>query len=111
MSVRVNFWNPAAVASINQGIAPVREPGLDQMMRRNASRLRATTDVREAVLRSEITFVVVPTPSGADGTFSMQFVLNAAEKIALALPGEGGEIEDQNGHAVEKIRDGDLRRR
>src|SRR5580692_4020483 len=77
--------NPAAVSAINEGIAPVREPGLDQMIRRNASRLWATTDVREAVMRSEITFVVVPTPSGPDGTFSMQFVLRAAEKIAQAL--------------------------
>jgi UDPglucose 6-dehydrogenase len=82
--------NPAAVSAINEGIAPVREPGLDQMIRRNASRLWATTDVHEAVMRSEITFVVVPTPSGPDGTFSMQFVLRAAEKIAQALRDKSG---------------------
>ena len=77
--------NPAAVEAINQGIAPVREPGLDQMIRRNASRLSATGDFRQAILKSDITFMVVPTPSGPDGTFSLSFVLSAAEKIALAL--------------------------
>ena len=77
--------NPEIVAAINQGRAPVREPGLDEMIRRNAARLRATTDMKEAIGHSEITFVVVPTPSGPDATFSLKYVLNAAEPIAQAL--------------------------
>lgn len=77
--------NPAFVDAINAGRAPVREPGLEEMIARNASRLSATTDVQDAVTRTEITFVVVPTPSGPDAMFSLRYVLNAAEPIAAAL--------------------------
>jgi len=77
--------NPAFVEAINQGRATVREPGLDEMIARNAERLSATTNIAEAVEKTEITFVVVPTPSGPDGTFSLRFVLNAAESIAEGL--------------------------
>jgi UDPglucose 6-dehydrogenase len=82
--------NPAAVDLINQGRAPVREPGLDEMIRRNASHLSATNDLEAAVSQTEITFVVVPTPSGPDGTFSLRYVLTAAESIARALRNKGG---------------------
>lgn len=82
--------NPAAVDAINHGRAPVREPGLDEMIRRNASHLSATGDLEAAVLRTEITFVVVPTPSGSDGTFSLRYVLAAAESIARALRNKSG---------------------
>ena len=44
----------------------MREPGLDEMIQRNASRLSATTDLSAAVSATEITFVVVPTPSGPE---------------------------------------------
>jgi len=77
--------NPAHVAAINQGISPVREPGLDEMIRRNASRMSATDDIGSAIASTEITFMVVPTPSGPDGTFSLKYVLNAIEPIARAL--------------------------
>src|SRR5580658_5983793 len=77
--------NPKSVDAINQGIAPVREPGLDEMIRRNAARLSATGDVGSAIARTDVTFIVVPTPSGPDGTFSIKFVLNAIEPIGEAL--------------------------
>jgi UDPglucose 6-dehydrogenase len=77
--------NPASVDAINKGVSPVREPGLDEMIRKNASRLSATGDVGAAISVTDITFIVVPTPSGPDGTFSTQFVLNAIEPIAKAL--------------------------
>jgi UDPglucose 6-dehydrogenase len=77
--------NPDFVDSINAGRAPVREPGLDEMIARNAAHLSATTDIEDAIARTEITFVVVPTPSGPDATFSLQYVLDAAEGIGRAL--------------------------
>ena len=73
------------VDSINAGRAPVREPGLDEMIARNAAHLSATTDLGEAVAKTEITFVVVPTPSGPDATFSLRYVLDAADGIGRAL--------------------------
>jgi UDPglucose 6-dehydrogenase len=74
-----------AVTAINEGRAKVREPGLDEMIAKNAGRLSATGDFESAVGRTEITFVVVPTPSGPDATFSLQYVLKAAESIGRAL--------------------------
>jgi UDPglucose 6-dehydrogenase len=77
--------NPAFVKALNEGQAPVREPGLDEMIHRNTSRLSATTSFEDAILRTDLTFVIVPTPSGPDKTFSLQYVLSAAESIAQAL--------------------------
>src|SRR5580658_512440 len=77
--------NPSAVDAINEGRVLVREPGLDELIRTNSSRLSATTDLEAAVKRTDITFVVVPTPSLPDGTFSLQYVMAAAERIGHAL--------------------------
>lgn len=77
--------NPAAVLALQEGHAPVKEPGLEEMIRANRTRLSATQDFDEAILATEATFIIVPTPSGADGTFSMHHVLSAAERIGSAL--------------------------
>jgi UDPglucose 6-dehydrogenase len=77
--------NPAFVAAINQGRAPVNEPGLAEMIRANHERLRATQDYEEAILATETTMIIVPTPSDPDGTFSLRYALSAAEKIGAAL--------------------------
>jgi UDPglucose 6-dehydrogenase len=77
--------NPAFVAALQQGRAPVNETGLAEMIHGNRERLTATQDFEEAILGSEITFIIVPTPSGPDGTFSAKYVLDAAEQIGAAL--------------------------
>lgn len=76
---------PKVVACINEGCPPVQEPGLGDLITCCNGRLTATTDLRAAVLASEATFVVVPTPSEADGRFSIQFLLDACDKIGQAL--------------------------
>ncbi len=48
-------------------------------------RLHATTDAADAVARTDVTFVIVPTPSGADGAFSNAHVIAAVRKIGAAL--------------------------
>ena len=93
--------NPGYVDAINAGRAPVREPGLDEMIARNAAHLSATTDLQDAIARTDVTFVVVPTPSGPDATFSLQYILNAAESIGqrsgrqIRLP-PGGDFEHRD---------------
>lgn len=77
--------NPAFVEQINQGKAPVQEPGLAEMLERNRDRIRATTDYAEAVVGSNATFIIVPTPSEASGGFSIRYVLTAIEQIGQAL--------------------------
>ena len=80
--------NPASVAALQDGRAPVNEPGLPEMIEANRERLAATQDYGEAVLGSEVTFIIVPTPSDPGGRFSMRYVLSAAEKIGAALRGK-----------------------
>jgi UDPglucose 6-dehydrogenase len=77
--------NPGYVLALQQGHAPVNEPGLEQMVHANRERLTATMDFDKAILETEATFIIVPTPSDPDGTFSMRYVLDAAEKIGAAL--------------------------
>jgi UDPglucose 6-dehydrogenase len=77
--------NPVSVAALQEGRAPVREPGLAEMIHANRARLSATLDCDEAILATDVTFIIVPTPSEADGTFSMRYVLSAAAHIGAAL--------------------------
>lgn len=77
--------DPRKVEAINCLEPPVYEPGLGEMLRRAGSCLRATTDLREAVLATQATFVVVATPSQPDGHFSLEHVLGACQTIGEAL--------------------------
>jgi len=77
--------NPAYVAAIQEGRAPVNEPNLAAMIQANRPRLSATEDCAAAVRATDITFIMVPTPSEPHGGFSMKYVLSAAEKIGAAL--------------------------
>jgi UDPglucose 6-dehydrogenase len=77
--------NADYVAAIQQGHAPLRETGLEEMIQANRERLSATMDCEEAVLATDVTFIIVPTPSDPDGTFSLRNVMIAAEKIGAAL--------------------------
>jgi UDPglucose 6-dehydrogenase len=77
--------NADYVAAIQQGHAPLRETGLEEMIQANRERLSATTDYQQAVLATDATFIIVPTPSDPDGTFSLRNVMLAAEKIGAAL--------------------------
>jgi UDPglucose 6-dehydrogenase len=82
--------NPAFVDALQNGLPPVNEPGLAEMIQANRERLTATLSYEEAILATEVTFIIVPTPSGEDGRFSMRFVLSAAEKIGAALRKKNG---------------------
>ncbi len=78
--------NPQFVSAINEeGRPPVREPGLQEMITANHERLTATHSYEEAILATDLTFIIVPTPSGPDGRFSLEYVMKAAEKIGAAL--------------------------
>jgi UDPglucose 6-dehydrogenase len=77
--------NPGFVAAINHGKAPVNEPALQELIDTNRERLSATGSYEEAILKTEVTFIIVPTPSDPDGCFSMKYVLSAAGEIGAAL--------------------------
>lgn len=77
--------NASFVGALNEGRAPVPEPGLQELISQNRPRLRATLDYAEAVANSEISFIIVPTPSQGDGTFSIEYLLAACREIGAAL--------------------------
>lgn len=76
--------NEERIANLKQGILPIYEPGLEEMVKRNmtAGRLNFTTDYREALNGAEIAFIAVGTPSGVEGEADLQYVRSAAESIA-----------------------------
>lgn len=77
--------NPEVVARINEGRAPVAEPGLAELVARNRERLSATVNTEKAAAAAELVFIVTPTPSAPDGTFSLDFVLSAGQAVGRAL--------------------------
>ncbi len=77
--------NREFVDAINAGRAPVDEPRLQDLIDANRERLRATTEMGEAVLATDVTFVIVPTPSDSAGRFSNAAVLDAMRSIGAAL--------------------------
>ncbi len=77
--------NAEFVQRINDGKAPVYEPGLEELIAESRPRLSATTDSHAAVASTEITFILVPTPSDGEGAFMLRHVLQCVEAIAQAL--------------------------
>ncbi len=77
--------NKRFVDAVNNGIAPVYEPGLQELMDSSRDRLRATQDYDEAIRSSDITFLIVPTPSRGDGDFSDRHLKDALLSLSSAL--------------------------
>ena len=79
----------AKVEALRQGVMPIYEPGLEEMVRRNMAdgRLGFTTDARAAVEQSVIVFICVGTPPKPDGETDLSYVEEVAREIALALNG------------------------
>jgi UDPglucose 6-dehydrogenase len=73
------------VDAIKQGRAPVFEPRLEQFIGASQGRLSATDSIEDAVSASDITFIVVATPSERGGGFSLRYVLPVCEAIGRAL--------------------------
>ncbi|MCE9670737.1 UDP-glucose/GDP-mannose dehydrogenase family protein [Myxococcus stipitatus] len=75
------------VASLQEGALPIYEPGLEELVRRNARarRLHFSDDVAGAVSPSQVVFIAVGTPPGERGNADLQYVLAAAEQVGRAL--------------------------
>lgn len=75
------------VAAMQQGVVPIYEPGLEEMFLRNiqSRRLFFTTNLNEALQKSEVIYLALPTPPGEDGSADLSYVLNVAEKIGEAM--------------------------
>lgn len=81
--------DPARIAGLNRGEMPIHEPGLQELVHRNAKlgRLTFTTSIAEAVPGAGLCVIAVGTPSAADGSADLTYVIEAARQIGAALTG------------------------
>lgn len=77
------------IEALKQGIIPIYEPGLKELVVRNHAegRLSFTTDVESAVKSSLINFIAVGTPPGEDGSADLQYVLAVGRSIGKHMQG------------------------
>jgi UDPglucose 6-dehydrogenase len=75
------------VEGMKNGVVPIYEPGLEEMFLRNiqANRLHFTTNLKEALEKSEVIFLALPTPPGEDGSADLSYVLKVANDIGDLL--------------------------
>jgi UDPglucose 6-dehydrogenase len=75
------------IGKLRQGVSPIYEPGLVDLLGRGmaAGRLSFTTDYAEAVPGAELVFIAVATPMGRRGDADIVFVKQAAQSIAKAM--------------------------
>jgi len=79
--------DPQKIENLKQGIIPIYEPGLDDYVKRNTERgrLTFTTDLKEAVSKSQIIFICVGTPSRDDGSADLHYVYDVARDIGRVM--------------------------
>jgi UDPglucose 6-dehydrogenase len=71
------------VETLRAGGIPIYEPGLEELVRRNAreKRLVFTTSAAEAMVDTDVVFIAVGTPPGENGEADLRYVLHAAEEL------------------------------
>jgi len=79
----------AKIEKLRQGVVPIYEPGLEELIRRNVAegRLTFSTDLADAVKRSLVCFIAVGTPSGDDGSADLSAVWAVAREIGRTMDG------------------------
>lgn len=75
------------VERLKQGLLPIFEPGLEEIVRRNAEagRLAFTTSYVDGMREAEFVYIAVGTPSGSEGEADLSYVTQAAEQVAQCM--------------------------
>jgi len=86
------------IEGLKQGILPIYEPGLEDMVLENyrEGRLRFTTSLKEAVQDAHIHFIAVGTPPGEDGSADLQYVLGVAKELGQHMVGDYNIVVDKS---------------
>ncbi|MEZ4803951.1 MAG: UDP-glucose/GDP-mannose dehydrogenase family protein [Bacteroidia bacterium] len=75
------------IDNLKQGILPIYEPGLDEMVKRNfdKGRLQFSTNLQESIQGCEAAFIAVGTPPDEDGSADLKYVLGVATEIGTYM--------------------------
>ncbi len=75
------------IEKLKKGIIPIYEPGLDELVIENYKKgnLLFTTDIKEALEKTNILFIAVGTPMGEDGSADLRHVLDVAQSIGMYM--------------------------
>ena len=81
--------NTEKLKKLENGIIPIYEPGLEELVKANVAenRLAFTSDIDFAVKKSDVCFIAVGTPQDKDGSCDLQYVLGVAKSIAKSMNG------------------------
>ena len=79
------------IDNLHQGILPIYEPGLEEMVTRNVEkgRLHFSTNLAEAIKDCDVAFIAVGTPPGEDGSADLKYVLAVARGIGEHMSSYG----------------------
>lgn len=77
--------NASVVEALRRLESPIHEPGYDELLKKLGTSYRATTSHAEAIEQTDITFILVATPSIGDGRFSNRYVKSALRSLAEAF--------------------------
>lgn len=77
--------NASFVKALNQGLPPVQEPNLVEFITNNINRITATQDYQTAINDSDLTFIIVPTPSLSSGLFNLDYVLEVCSVLGVCI--------------------------
>ena len=73
------------IEKMQQGISPIYEKGLPELMKKNMDRLTFTTDYKNAYADAEVIFIGVGTPEKVDGSANLKYVYTVAKQIAESV--------------------------
>lgn len=81
--------NLEKLEKLHNGIIPIYEPGLEELVKSNVleNRLSFSADLDNAIKQSDVCFIAVGTPQGEDGSADLQYVFTVAKSIAKAMNG------------------------
>lgn len=82
--------NAVILDALRAGQCPINENGLESLLEKAKRNLTYTADAASAVANSDITLIIVPTPSQKDGSFSNAYINTALQQIAPAIAAKHG---------------------
>lgn len=77
--------NKKVIDDLNKGYSSLAEPNLSKIIKKFKSNISASLNTIEAVLSSDVTFIITPTPSQKNGYFSLEYINKVVEELSMAL--------------------------